>query len=301
MTSKSANLLAILLLFLASSCNLSQKLTQVARREKPCPETEKQAEQARILLDQQRTLASLANQTLPTLAPQVLPTDLPAFHTQIVFVAPLLPPTPNETLLANQRNRHTRRGRYQPSPVMAPAGLARGFLAGAAASPAPDQLATAKALPCGDLRNQLVDFAKQFIGTRYRHGGKRPGGFDCSGFTSYVLGNFNYHVSPSSAAQAYVGQCVDFDKVQKGDLLIFGYWGKGGSFRTSHAALVISEQGEPVRMIHSARRGVTIDEVGGTNWRSYYAKRLLFARRVIHDGPDLQALLGMAASVMPMP
>lgn len=56
--------------------------------------------------------------------------------------------------------------------------------------------------------SDLVAFAKQFVGTPYVGGGKSPGGFDCSGFTSYVYGQFGISLSSSSGAQRGYGTVV---------------------------------------------------------------------------------------------
>ena len=39
-----------------------------------------------------------------------------------------------------------------------------------------------------DLRSEIVTYALQFVGNRYKYGGTNPNtGVDCSGFTSYVM------------------------------------------------------------------------------------------------------------------
>ncbi len=291
MTTKLANFFAILLFFSASSCSLKSNLMGKMRRNEASASLKKQAEQDEKVYAQQQFYAALASQALPIISPPRLPAPLPLPFSVIkvsplpVYLLPTVAPIAPAAMLTSKRTR------CAVAPV-----AARGWSSTAAS---PSQVLN---LSCDSLRDQLATFAQQFIGIRYRHGGKSPAGFDCSGFTSFVLSKFNYPIPSSSAAQAHVGTCIDIDKVQKGDLLIFGYRGKGGQYRTSHAALVISEAGEPLRMIHSARRGIVIDEIGGTNWRSYYAKRFLFARRVIHDGISLEQLLGSAmVATLPLP
>ena len=40
-----------------------------------------------------------------------------------------------------------------------------------------------------DLRSEIVTYALQFVGNRYKYGGTNPNtGVDCSGFTSYEIG-----------------------------------------------------------------------------------------------------------------
>ena len=51
------------------------------------------------------------------------------------------------------------------------------------------------------LREDVVQYAKQFVGTRYVYAGKDPRGFDCSGFTRYVWKEFDVSLSGSSRMQ----------------------------------------------------------------------------------------------------
>ncbi|WP_250631039.1 C40 family peptidase [Rhodoflexus caldus] len=138
--------------------------------------------------------------------------------------------------------------------------------------------------PCESLRDSIILFAKQYIGRPYRRAGKGPKAFDCSGFTSFVMRHFGYYLPPSSASQAVFGTPISIEEARKGDLIFFGNKDRKGRYRVNHAALVISEQGEELMMIHAANRGITIDNVSNVNWQSYYGRRLVGARRIIHDG-----------------
>ena len=47
-----------------------------------------------------------------------------------------------------------------------------------------------------ELRSALVEYAKQYVGTRYVHGGQSlSSGTDCSGFSCYVYRDFGYSIS----------------------------------------------------------------------------------------------------------
>lgn len=134
------------------------------------------------------------------------------------------------------------------------------------------------------VREDLVAFSKKFLGLPYL---SRKTGFpfDCSGFTSYILSKFGYSVSRGCRTQATEGERISIDRVKKGDLLFFGHKrGKNGTY-ISHVAMVVSEEGENLRFIHASRRGIVIDTKGTGSWNSYYAKKILFATRVV--GSDL--------------
>ncbi|MBL7808457.1 MAG: C40 family peptidase, partial [Saprospiraceae bacterium] len=85
-------------------------------------------------------------------------------------------------------------------------------------------------------RQKLVDYGKKFVGTNYKYAGQSPKtGFDCSGFTSYVMKENGVMVSPASAIQATEGRKVPLDQVMPGDLLFFGESKK----KISHVGLVV--------------------------------------------------------------
>ncbi|MBU6340899.1 MAG: C40 family peptidase, partial [Bacteroidetes bacterium] len=56
------------------------------------------------------------------------------------------------------------------------------------------------------MREYITGYAHNFLGLRYRHGGVSPKtGFDCSGFTSFLLKEFDIKVSSCSATQSTQG------------------------------------------------------------------------------------------------
>lgn len=117
------------------------------------------------------------------------------------------------------------------------------------------------------LRNQIVASAKQYMGTPYVWAGSSPEGFDCSGFTSYVMDQNGSKLPRRAADQYEAAEKVKEKNVQKGDLVFFNN-GSG----ISHVGIVISEKGQPLTMIHSSSsQGIVITEVEKSE---YWMKRL---------------------------
>ena len=74
-----------------------------------------------------------------------------------------------------------------------------------------------------DLVDELLDYARTFIGTPYLWGASGPNQFDCSGFTSYVFREFGYNLPHNSTRQFQETRPVErFGELRKGDLVFFG-------------------------------------------------------------------------------
>lgn len=124
----------------------------------------------------------------------------------------------------------------------------------------------------------IISFAKTFLGTPYLSSGTSPTGFDCSGFVSYVLGNFGFSLVHSSYGMAEYGRTVKLSDVRPGDLMFF----KGSnvnSTRIGHVALVVSSDTiEGIKFIHaSSSKGITIDKFNGSR---YYVPRYITTKRL---------------------
>ncbi len=126
------------------------------------------------------------------------------------------------------------------------------------------------------LRREIVHYALQLRGSSYRYAGKDPKtGFDCSGFTSYVLRQFNITVSPASALQAREGIPVPLKQVQPGDIIVFGK----NSRNIQHVAMVVENRPEGIIVVHSTTtRGVISENISTS---SYWQPLILGARNVI--------------------
>lgn len=117
------------------------------------------------------------------------------------------------------------------------------------------------------LRDAIVNDAKQQLGVPYVWAGSSPDGFDCSGFTSYILSLHGKKLSRRAIDQYNDARKVKEKNVQKGDLVFFDN-GSG----ISHVGIIISEKGEPLSMIHSSSsKGVIITNIEESE---YWTKRL---------------------------
>lgn len=118
-----------------------------------------------------------------------------------------------------------------------------------------------------DLRIEIADFADNQLGSKYKYAGRSPkSGFDCSGFTYYVMKNNGITLPTNSSAQATKGGIEKLKNAKPGDLVFFKRGGKG---RVFHVAMIYeNERGNP-KVIHStSSRGVVIDELlKSTYWK----------------------------------
>lgn len=120
---------------------------------------------------------------------------------------------------------------------------------------------------------QLVNFAMQYHGYPYVWAGNTPSGFDCSGFTQYVVQNvLGYDITHSTDLQAGYGTPVAWGEWQPGDLIFFV--GTGGGGYISHVGIYIGDG----QMIHAENpsTGVVISSV----YSSYYSGHYYSATRL---------------------
>lgn len=117
----------------------------------------------------------------------------------------------------------------------------------------------------------LIRTAMKYLGSDYVSGGSGPGGFDCSGFVSYVHRRHGIGVSRSSVSLFHQGTPISRDDLQPGDVLFFERTYRRG---ISHVGMYIGNG----KFIHAAnhRGGVKITELES----DYYASRYVGARRM---------------------
>lgn len=112
-----------------------------------------------------------------------------------------------------------------------------------------------------DVRVDLCEYAKQFLGNPYVYGGTSlTKGADCSGFVMSVYKKFGYKLSHSSRAQANEGTKISYSELQPGDLI---FYAKNGSI--NHVAIYIGNG----QVIHASSPSTGI-KISNYNYRTPY-------------------------------
>lgn len=105
-----------------------------------------------------------------------------------------------------------------------------------------------------ELRQAIVEYAMQYQGNQYVHGGGTlSGGTDCSGFTSLIYADFGYSISRTPSGQyGSSGRSISYEEIQPGDIICYTPNGK----KCTHVGLYIGNG----QIIHSAnkRKGVIV-------------------------------------------
>ncbi len=120
------------------------------------------------------------------------------------------------------------------------------------------------------LTDTIISNAKQYLGIRYRSGGKSPStGFDCSGYVGYVMIKSGVWNQFYGSCDGVIAQCKTVSKAEAkpGDLVFFK-----NTYNTSktytHVGIYLGNN----QMIHSASSsGISISSFSSGYWASHYA------------------------------
>ena len=127
----------------------------------------------------------------------------------------------------------------------------------------------------GSLVDQIIAYAKKYIGTPYSWGGTDLNtGVDCSGFVYCVLKNFGISVTRTSKGMSVEGEHVDKGDLQPGDLVFFDSNGVNDG-NVSHVGMYIGD-GKYIHSSSGKAYGVTINGLS----EDYSARTYVTARRV---------------------
>lgn len=117
-------------------------------------------------------------------------------------------------------------------------------------------------------RFEMVKYAQKQLGVPYVTAGDNPSGFDCSGFTSYVMSSSGKKIPRRAKDQYEASTKLKAREAMMGDLVFFS---NGGDI--SHVGMLINEPGNAKKMIHaSSSKGISIVEIESSE---YWKKRLV--------------------------
>lgn len=125
------------------------------------------------------------------------------------------------------------------------------------------------------IANQLINVASDNLGIVYRAGGTSKNGFDCSGLVFSTFVKFNITLPRSSHQMASIGEKIDVQNAQKGDLIFFS---NRGQKRINHVGMVVEVDGDDIKFIHSSsHNGVIISSTK----EPYYQRTFAQINRVL--------------------
>ncbi|MFZ2890165.1 C40 family peptidase [Sulfuricurvum sp.] len=127
-----------------------------------------------------------------------------------------------------------------------------------------------------NVKDKVLARAKDFLGTPYGFGNKDGERTDCSGFTQQVYRQFGITLPRSAAEQAQLGEDVNIDDLQVGDLLFYRTYKSD----PSHVAIYAGDG----QIIHAsyANQKVQYDSID----KGYYKQRFMYAKRLALNEPD---------------
>ena len=127
--------------------------------------------------------------------------------------------------------------------------------------------------PTSQKGDEIVAYAKEFLGVPYRYGANGPSSYDCSAFTYTVYKHFGRNLNRSAAGQYNNGTVVDQSQMQPGDLLLWRAY--GSSSIASHVGIYIGNN----QYIHASSSAgcVTINDLSYGSSTRY----LVGVRRIV--------------------
>lgn len=179
------------------------------------------------------------------------------------------------TTATRQNSRARLAGRsvvHGPSVLICAVGLLTMAVGGTLAAPSPTSAETSFATYQSEGDGwYIADFALQYLGSPYVYAGNTPGGFDCSGFTQFVILNtVGIDIGHGTAGQTNHGAWVDWGDWLPGDLVYFA-----GTYRAgiSHTGVYIGDG----QFIHAENEGTGV--VISSLYSDYYSAHYYGAYR----------------------
>lgn len=128
-----------------------------------------------------------------------------------------------------------------------------------------------------DSRKKILNRSKELIGVPYQWAGSSPSGFDCSGFTSYLMDTeLNKKLDRRAQDQYNSSKKIKRKHVKPGDFIFFDN-GSG----ISHVGIVFSTNNSSIQMIHASTSvGISIVDIYQS---SYWKQRIAGFGTYIED------------------
>ncbi len=123
---------------------------------------------------------------------------------------------------------------------------------------------------------EVIETAKEYIGTPYHYGGMSKRGIDCSALTLFAFTKNDLSLPRTSRAQSKIGRKVQKSNAEPGDLIFF----KTNRRRSiiTHVGLVTENHDGEIKFIHaSSSRGV----IESSLEESYYQRTFAKIKRII--------------------
>ncbi|MDH5598043.1 MAG: C40 family peptidase [Cyclobacteriaceae bacterium] len=125
--------------------------------------------------------------------------------------------------------------------------------------------------------DSIISLGKTLLGKPYRYVGPSPRPMDCSGYLSYIFGEYEVVIPHVSGDIGLLVKTIDLSEIKKGDFLFF----KGSDINSKgigHVALVIEVTQETIMIMHSTVSGGIM--VQDYNTSTYFKKRFIKAGRL---------------------
>jgi cell wall-associated NlpC family hydrolase len=127
--------------------------------------------------------------------------------------------------------------------------IAFGTFRGEMSSPKNDGTIVEDTIKPIKMREKIVTFGMELLGTPYVEASSSKAGFDCSGFVYYVFRHHKIQVPRSSSQFKNFGKEIPIENVKKGDILLFLSPTRNS---IGHIGIVTNPKGKQSDFIHAS-------------------------------------------------